>query len=295
LNKSFTVTHHGCGATLTPRRQRHCYGAFVRRQRLVDARKAAGRSQEEIAELVGVDRTTVGKWERDESTPQPHQRIGYAEALGLTLSELAAVLSSMPIPAGDGTPEWLSTYLGMEQSAVELRAHEPELVYGLLQTPAYTEGVIRKVGLSDVSESYVQEALHQRRHRQQRVHDGSLTLDVIQAEQAVRVRVGDAAVMAEQLTELARVATLPNVTVRITTFDAGQHEARRLDTFVIMYHPWGNPRVWIEGYGGGQFITDADEVSYFVATYEQAARLALSPNDTITFIRELAADWEARR
>jgi transcriptional regulator with XRE-family HTH domain len=268
---------------------------FVRRRKLVDARRAAGKTQEAVAELVGVDRTTVGKWERDESTPHPNQRPGYAEALGVTLSELAAMLSSMPPPDGDDTPEWLSTYLGMEQSATEMRAHEPELVYGLLQSPAYTEAVVRRVGLSGVSDAYVREAVEQRRHRQARVRDGGLALDVIQAEQALRVRVGDAAVMAEQLTELAHLAELPNITVRVTTFDAGQHEARRLDTFVIMVHPWGNPRVWIEGYGGGQFITDFDEVSYFVATYDQAVRLALSPTDTVAFIRELATEWEAKR
>jgi transcriptional regulator with XRE-family HTH domain len=266
----------------------------VRRQKLVDARKRTGKSQEDVANDVGVDRTTVGKWERDESTPHPGQRPAYAEAIGVTLSELAAMLTSMPTPDGEDTPEWLSTYLGMEQSATELRAHEPEVVYGLLQTRAYTDGVVRKVGLSGVSDSYIRDAVEQRRHRQQRVKDGSLALDVIQAEQALRVRVGDATVMSKQLTELARMAELPNVTVRVTTFDAGQHEARRLDTFVIMSHPWGSPRVWIEGYGGGQFITDADEVRYFVATYQQAVRLALSPTDTVEFIRTLAAEWETR-
>jgi hypothetical protein len=108
------------------------------------------------------------------------------------------------------------------------------------------------------------------------------------------VRIGDAAVMAEQLHELAAMAQLPNVTVRVTTFDAGQHEARRLDTFVIMTHAWGKPRVWIEGYGGGQFITDADEVRYFLAAFEQAADLALSPAESVSFIRDLGDRWEAK-
>ena len=272
-----------------------CYGVPVRRQRLIDARKRAGKNQEDVANLVGVDRTTIGKWERDESTPHPNQRPAYAEALGITLSELAAMLSSMPTPDGSDTPEWLSTYLGMEQSAVGLRAHEPEVVYGLLQTPRYTEEVVRRVGLSDVSDSYVRVAVSQRRHRQQRVRDGSLVLDVVQAEQALRVRVGDARVMAEQLRELGALSQLPNVTIRVTSFEAGQHEARRLDTFVIMTHAWGNPRVWIEGYGGGQFITDADEVRYFAATLDQAAGLAMSPAESVSFIHDLATQWEAKQ
>jgi transcriptional regulator with XRE-family HTH domain len=266
----------------------------MRRRKLADARKAAGKTQEEIAEEVRVDRTTIGKWERDESTPHPNQRPAYAEALGVTLNELNALLSSLP-PDGGDAPEWVSTYLAMEQSATEMRAHEPELVYGLLQTPAYTEAVVQKVGLSGVSEAYVQQAVRQRKHRQQRVKDGGLVLDVIQAEQALRVRVGDANVMADQLTSLADLAERPNITVQVTTFDAGQHEARRLDSFLIMAHPWGNPRVWIEGYGGGRFITDAEEVSYFVDVYDQATRLALSPTESVAFIRKLAREWEIQR
>lgn len=265
----------------------------MRRRRLADARKAVGRTQEEIAEEVGVDRTTIGKWERDESTPHPNQRPTYAAALKLTLSELDAMLSSMPT-TGNDTPEWLSTYLGMEQSATEMRAHEPEVIYGLLQTPAYTEAVVRKVGVVGVPETYVQQAIQQRKHRQQRVRDGGLTLDVIQAEQTLRVRVGDSAIMADQLTALTELAEQPNVTVRITTFNAGQHEARRLDSFVIMSHPWGNPRVWIEGYGGGRFITDAEEVAYFAEVFNQAVHLALPPPESVGFIRKLASEWEKR-
>lgn len=266
----------------------------MRRDRLAEARKAAGKTQEEVAEEVGVDRTTIGKWERNDSTPHPNQRPAYADALRVSLSELASMLSSMPAD-DDEIPDWASTYFAMEQSATEMRAHEPELVYGLLQVPAYTEAVAKQVGISGVSDEYIQKAVDQRRHRQQRVRDGSLKLDVIQAEQVLHVRVGDAEVMTDQLKALADFAELSNVTVRVMTFDAGQHEVRRLDTFVIMAHPWGNPRVYMEGYGGGRFITDADEVAYFAEVYDQASRLALSPAESVGFIRDLATEWETRR
>jgi transcriptional regulator with XRE-family HTH domain len=266
----------------------------VRRRRLVDARKRAGRNQEDVADIVGVDRTTISKWERDESTPHPNQRPAYAEALGISLTELAAMLSGAETSDGDDIPEW-SVYFGMEQSALEMRTHEPEVVYGLFQTPRYAEAVIRKVGLSAVSETYVRTIVNRREMRQRRVRDGGLVLDVIQAEQALRVRVGDAGVMAEQLDELAAMAERPNVTVRVTTFDAGQHEARRLDTFSIMTHPWGMPRVWVEGYGADRFITDAEEVQYFLGAFEQAAGLALSPAESLSYIRGLAAEWKAKQ
>ena len=266
----------------------------MRRHRLVDARKAAGKTQEDIAEHVGVDRTTVGKWERDESTPQPHQRPLYADALGVTLSELAAMLSSIPSDANE-VPAWLSTYLGMEQSADLLRAHEPRCVHGLLQTPSYTAAIVGRVGVTGVSDTYVKQSVEQRRHRQGRVRDGSLSLEVIQPESALHLQVGDTAVMSEQLAALADLADLPNVTIRVTTYNAGQYEARRLGYFALLSHPWGNPIAYIEGYGGGRQITDADEVAYFSAAYDQALSIALPPAQSVEFIREVANRWEAKR
>lgn len=244
--------------------------------------------------MIGVDRTTVGKWERDESTPHPQQRPLYAEALGVTLSELAAMLSSMPHDVNE-VPAWLSTYLGMEQSADVLRVHEPRCVHGLLQTPAYTAAIVRRVGVTGVSDTYVRHSVEQRRYRQSRVLDGSLTIDVIHPEPALHLLVGDASVMAEQLTVIADHAERPNVTVRVTTYLAGQYEARRLGYFSILSHPWGNPSAYLEGYGGGRQITDADEVAYFNTVFEQASRIALSPADSVAFIRNLASQWEARR
>lgn len=147
------------------------------------------------------------------------------------------------------------------------------------------------MGITGVSDTYVQRTVDQRLYRQKRVRAGDLELDVIQPESALRLRVGTAEVMTEQLDTLVELSELPNVTVRVTTFDAGQYEARRLDDFSIMMHPWGSPGVHIEWYGGGQFITDAGEVAYFASAYDHATRVALNPARSRRFIRRLADEW----
>lgn len=45
-----------------------------KRQRLVSTRKAAGFSQERLAAVVGVERSTVQRWEHGETCPQPWAR-----------------------------------------------------------------------------------------------------------------------------------------------------------------------------------------------------------------------------
>ncbi|WP_435279756.1 helix-turn-helix transcriptional regulator [Streptomyces sp. 1222.5] len=60
---------------------------------LAERRKALGYSQETFAHALGVDRTTVGRWERRETRPTPEQRPKIAHALGMELSELDALLT----------------------------------------------------------------------------------------------------------------------------------------------------------------------------------------------------------
>ncbi|MFJ3878580.1 helix-turn-helix domain-containing protein [Streptomyces sp. NPDC090077] len=60
---------------------------------LAGRRKTLGYSQEKLAELLGVDRTTVGRWECGKNAPQPHQRSPLAGALEVSLHELEVLLS----------------------------------------------------------------------------------------------------------------------------------------------------------------------------------------------------------
>lgn len=63
-----------------------------RRQRFIDRRVTVGLSQEQLADAVTVERTTVGRWETAESSPQPAQRPRLAEALNVTVEQLQELL-----------------------------------------------------------------------------------------------------------------------------------------------------------------------------------------------------------
>lgn len=71
---------------------------------VAERRKVLGYSQEGLAQALGVDRTTVGRWESGKTVPQPPIRPKLAEILQVDLAELDSLVAqlqhSAPEPAG---------------------------------------------------------------------------------------------------------------------------------------------------------------------------------------------------
>jgi tetratricopeptide (TPR) repeat protein/DNA-binding XRE family transcriptional regulator len=70
----------------------------AKRQRLAQRRKAAGLSQEALAALLDVDRSTVVRWESGETNPVPWVRPKLAQALRISADQLDGLLQTAPEP-----------------------------------------------------------------------------------------------------------------------------------------------------------------------------------------------------
>src|SRR5256885_6555766 len=68
----------------------------ARRDALIARREALGHTQETLAEQLGVQPHTVGRWERGTLTPTPRRRPDLADVLKVTLEELDELLDSPP-------------------------------------------------------------------------------------------------------------------------------------------------------------------------------------------------------
>jgi transcriptional regulator with XRE-family HTH domain len=69
-----------------------------RRGALVSARKAAGLTQEKLAEVMSVERSTVIRWEAGDHTPLPFQWPKLAMVLGCSTDELRDLIDVRPVP-----------------------------------------------------------------------------------------------------------------------------------------------------------------------------------------------------
>jgi transcriptional regulator with XRE-family HTH domain len=65
----------------------------AKRRALAERREIVGHSQETLARIVGVEPTTVGRWERGETSPQPWSRPRLADALTVSVEELNNMLT----------------------------------------------------------------------------------------------------------------------------------------------------------------------------------------------------------
>jgi DNA-binding XRE family transcriptional regulator len=65
----------------------------MKRRALAERRKVVGRTQEQLAEVLDVERSTVVRWEAGETTPQPWNRPKLAEALAVSVDELDVMLA----------------------------------------------------------------------------------------------------------------------------------------------------------------------------------------------------------
>ena len=97
------------------------YGrVMVKRVRLSQRRKAVGLSQEALAEIVGVDRSTIVRWEAADTEPQPWHRPKLARALKVSVDELAVLLAD--VGPGARQPDERFDYALTHPSTVDLIA-----------------------------------------------------------------------------------------------------------------------------------------------------------------------------
>jgi DNA-binding XRE family transcriptional regulator len=92
----------------------------VRRTRLSQRRKMVGLSQEKLAEIIGVDRSTVVRWEAADTEPQPWHRPKLARALKVSIEELAVLLAD--VGQAPARPDERFDYALTHPSAVDLIA-----------------------------------------------------------------------------------------------------------------------------------------------------------------------------
>ncbi|MFC7757687.1 helix-turn-helix domain-containing protein [Catellatospora bangladeshensis] len=200
--------------------------------------------------------------------------------------------------AGADAPK-LSTYIGLEDGAAELRFYQLLVIPGLLQTAGYARSVLLAghVTSTDNADSVI--AIRMRRQQEVLDRPDPPQIHVVLDEGTLYRTNGNAHIQREQLRHLVRLGRRSNIHIQVLPFRAGLHVLE--PAFVVMSFPYGPEFdvVYLEFSNYSPTAQDLGEVlerDELVTPYRDAfARLtqaALSEADSLTFLTRVADELD---
>lgn len=271
-------------------------GQLVLGRRLQDLREKAGLRREEAAKVLHVASATIRRMETAEVALKiPYVRL-LLEAYGVTGHEaetFVALAEEANRPGWwqrfrDVLPDWFSVHVSLESSARVIRAYEPHVVPGLLQTEEYARHILRKGAVGRAVKGEVERHVALRMERQRLLTRADAPrLWVLVEETALRRPVGPPQVMRAQVDRLLEEAERPSVTLQITEFSSGFHPGT-YGPFVLFR--FGLPElpdmVYVEYLTGAVYLDERTEVASHLELLDRMSAQAATARRTKEILRD---------
>jgi transcriptional regulator with XRE-family HTH domain len=189
-------------------------------------------------------------------------------------------------------PSGMATYVGLESGARTIRAWQPNVVLGLLQTERYTrELFLTAKPVNETTTEFLERSVQLRMDRKSAItrKENPLELWAILDEAALLRIVGGPEVMREQYEEIARLAELDNVTVQILPTSTPTY--RSADNFTLLEFGAPLPTVVQSDVFDASNVSDKDTTIWaFTRRFDALRAGALSPGETPLFLNRLARE-----
>jgi len=187
-------------------------------------------------------------------------------------------------------PPGMPNFVGLETEARQIRAFEPNVVHGLLQTENYARALFEMTRpIEDTTMDFVSRNVELRKERKDVLtrDPEPLNLWVIIGEPALRYVLGGTDVMLGQYAEITRLSALPNVTIQVLPTASRGYRSR--SDFSILDLGEKLPRiVQVDTAWGAVSMSDKTrEVDRFKRGFDAMMASALPPEDTPEFMHRL--------
>ena len=182
-------------------------------------------------------------------------------------------------------------YMELQNQAGVIQRYVPQTIPGLLQTEEYARELLWSTPHRPDDEDRLEEQLVLRMSQQTilRRDDSPVHLRVVLDEAVFGRPLKDREAWNRQLQRLLDDAQLPNVTVQVLPLDAGVHDLLG-GSLTILWLPDGTSAAYLEGNKSGEVIEEPGEVEQHKLSYDEISARALSPKDSLEFIRNLMKD-----
>ncbi len=260
-------------------------------------REKAGLTHQQAADAIYSSEWTIRRIEAGKGALKPLNIKSLLIAYGVTdVREIDAFLSLARDASRQGwwhsysdvLPEWFKVAVGLEESASLIRAYEPQVVPGLLQTQEYARAITAASFPSEPEED-TERRVALRLARQDLLRRPAPPEYWVVLEEAVLRRpIGGAEVMRGQVGYLIEAASRPNVTLQVLPFSAGWHPAM-YGMFNIFRFPDDTMPdvVYSEELTGAFYLNKPEETGKYTEALDRMAAQAATPDQSLSILRQI--------
>ncbi|MGW0826174.1 helix-turn-helix domain-containing protein [Streptomyces sp. NPDC002845] len=191
-------------------------------------------------------------------------------------------------------PSGFGMSVGLEGDAKILRVYQPDVMWGLFQTEAYTRAQFEMAKpIDERTTEFVERNIEIRMRRKETITRGERPVEVhaILEEAVLRRVFGSPAVMCEQYAHLAELAALEHVTVQVLPMAVPVYRAR--DNFVLMEFEPPLPRVVSVDIQDTVSLTDKDtDIWRYTRRFDAMRAGAPAPRETPGVLERIAREME---
>ena len=276
-------------------------GPVLRRRqagtRLRQLREAAGKSLGEAAAYLDCSAAKISRIETGRLSARIPDVRNLLDFYGVPEPQRAAVLDLVRESREKGWwhayPEIIAdgfdTFIGLEDSAAQIWQYQSYVIPGLLQTREYAYAV--QAPRMDLTEETAERYIELRMIRQAILTrpDPPEVAFVLDESALHRLAALGPVVTRQQCHHLIELAGLPNVTLQILTYTSGIGASNGISFTVFGFPDPADPKVVsLESLTGETPESKLDTVARYIIAFEGLRSIALSPEESISFISELS-------
>jgi transcriptional regulator with XRE-family HTH domain len=260
-------------------------------------REKAGLTFQQAADAIYSSEWTIRRMERAEGGLKPLTLKSLLVAYGVTdVREIDAFLAlardaSRPgwwHSYGDVLPDWFKVAVGLEESASLIRAYEPQVVPGLLQTEAYVRAITAASFPSENQEDSERRVALRLARQDLLRRPAPPQYWVVMEETVLRRPIGGPGVMRGQIEHLVDMAGHPDITILVLPFTAGWHPAMYGMFWIYRFPDDTMPDVvYSEGLTSAYYLSKPDETTQYTEALDRMAAQAATPDQAITILRNI--------
>ncbi|MEU3355858.1 helix-turn-helix transcriptional regulator [Streptomyces sp. NPDC037389] len=244
-------------------------------------RNLAGVSRETLAKEAGYGSETIASVEQGRRRPAIHLLQIADQLCGAKGLLRAAEKYLEPEPL----PERSQDYLQYEAEAIAISSYQPMIIPGLLQTEEYTQAQISN-WWPPLDDQTVEVRVANRMKRQALLDKQTRVFNYVIGEPALRHPIASKEQHQRQLHHLLAMGKRRNVTIQALRFDSAPVGIG--GSLILLETPEHKHLAYEEGQLTSALTADPDMVSQAAQKLARIAQLAMSPNESAIFIKELA-------